>query len=117
MRFAQRVLKSNRSVLLYGSASRLSHSDKEEFNDSLSRRAEAVRRILLKAGVEDEKIFRAWIGQDPPRLLARPIAKTLGYLPLWKRLNGLGLIKYMDQNVMVVAWQPTDSSKDSKSKK
>ncbi len=106
--FAERFKKSDKRILMYGSASRLNARDGRGSNEGLSRRrAEAVRRALLSAGVPDEKIFLTWINQDPPRLSDPVIAERLGFLGRWRALKRRGRRKFMDQNVLVVAWEPS----------
>lgn len=105
-RFAERMRESRKQVLLFGSASRLSARDPRDVNETLSRhRAEAVRRRLLGAGVDDDRIYITWIGQDPPRLSDRAIAVRLGFEKPYARLRARSQPLYMDQNVLAVAWQ------------
>ena len=110
-RFAQRINAHRHKVLLFGSASRLSPRDPADVNATLSRdRALAVRRALVSAGVDDERIYATWIGQDPPRLSAKTVAEHLGFASDWRRLNTIGRPRFMDQNVLVVAWKGVDGS-------
>ena len=106
-KFAQKLATSDKKVLLFGSASRLNARDSAAANETLSRhRAEAVRRALISAGIDDDRIFITWIGQDPPRISERDVARRLGFGRPWNRLKRRGRAKYMDQNVLAVAWSP-----------
>ena len=104
--FAKRIRHTGHKVLLYGSSSRLTRNDTHSINEELSKsRAESVRRALIEYGIDENSIFMTWINQEPPRMSSKIIAKRLGYIKVWRKLKQRKRLKYIDQNVMVVAWR------------
>ena len=104
-RFARRVLNSDKIVLFWGSASNLGKFNYEQNLELSKRRAEAVRNILREVGFPSHRLYAQWTSTAPPRLWREAISKRLGWHRRWKAMANH---KYMDQNVILAAFDSSD---------